>query len=573
MDLKRTILFAAFAVLAISLWNAWMTEHPVAPAPTVQSAAVSNNPPVNGASVTPTPTPPGSSSPPVATPALSPQVPETAANTARLQATPADRLVTLRTDLLEVKIDKLGGNIVQAHLLKYAVSMDDKAPVILLSDDPDHYNILQTGVVTVQKEGTKTEPVSFVAAQSEYALLPQSDAVAVELRGVTPSGITLVKTITIKRNDYVIHVNQNLQNNSKQAWTGAFFSQLQRLGAVSDDGHFGFAFHTFTGGAISSPEKRYEQLTFKKLEKTPLSRDILGGWVALQEHYFLSAIVPFPAQSNHYFSSALPITESNGTVNTLYTLGYTSPLQTLAPNAAISQTTTLYTGPESVERLSQVAPGLDLTIDYGWLWLLSKGIFWLMAQINAVIGNWGWSIVLVTLIIKLLFYKLTQKSFHSMMKMRDLQPRMEAIKERFAHDKQKLNQATMELYQKEKINPLGGCLPILIQIPVLTALYYVLVESVELRHAPFMFWIQDLSAKDPFYVLPVLMGISMFIQQKLSPSSPDPMQAKMMMILPLVMTVFFLSFPSGLVLYWLVNNCGSILQQWYVMVQFHKKKK
>ena len=288
-----------------------------------------------------------------------------------------------------------------------------------------------------------------------------------------------------------------------------------------------------------------------------LSLNTKGGWVVMQQHYFLSAWVPNEQQINHYYTSVSP--------NDVYTIGFLGPQLNVAAGDKLVTKTKFYAGPQLTDRLHSIAPNLDLTVDYGWLWFISMGIFWLMKKIHLVIGNWGWSIILVTICIKAVFYKLSATSYRSMAKMRKLTPKIQALKQRFGDDKQKMSQETMKLYKKEKVNPFGGCLPILIQIPFFIALYYVLIESVELRQAPFIFWIHDLSIKDPFYVLPLLMGISMLIQQKLSPPPPDPMQAKMMMLLPIVFTVFFLNFPAGLVLYWVCNNTLSILQQWYVM--------
>ncbi len=291
----------------------------------------------------------------------------------------------------------------------------------------------------------------------------------------------------------------------------------------------------------------------------------------MQQQYFLSAWVPNQNTVNHYYSHVTVPKDSTGK-NDIYTLGYVTPALSLAPGQSGSSQSTLYVGPEIASNLQPLAKGLDLTIDYGWLWWLSKILFWIMKHINSVVHNWGWTIVLTTALIKIVFYWFSDKSYRSMAKMRQVQPRMQALKERFGDDKQALTKATMELYKKEKINPMGGCLPMLIQIPVFFALYYVLIEAVQLRQAPFIFWIHDLSVKDPFYILPILMGASMFLQQRLSPPPPDPTQAKIFMFLPLIFTVFFLSFPAGLVLYWLTNNVLSIAQQYYVMKTFDPKK-
>jgi YidC/Oxa1 family membrane protein insertase len=298
------------------------------------------------------------------------------------------------------------------------------------------------------------------------------------------------------------------------------------------------------------------------MAEEPLDREVQDGWIAMIQHYFVTAWVPSPQEVDHFYSRAVG--------SNTYVLGMTGPLQEVAPGESATFASELFVGPKIQDRLKALAPGLELTVDYGWLTVIAQPLFWLLKAIHGLVGNWGWSIILLTVLIKAVFFKLSETSYKSMANMRRLQPRMTSIREKFAHDKQKMNQAMMELYKKEKINPMGGCLPIVVQIPVFIALYWMLLESVELRMAPFMLWIQDLSAADPFYVLPLLMGASMFIQQRLNPAPPDPIQAKVMMALPVVFTVFFLWFPSGLVLYWLVNNILSISQQWVITRRIEK---
>jgi YidC/Oxa1 family membrane protein insertase len=298
------------------------------------------------------------------------------------------------------------------------------------------------------------------------------------------------------------------------------------------------------------------------MQSKPLDTVVQGGWAAMIQHYFISAWIPAQTATSHYYSKVTP--------SGLYVIGMIGEPLTVAPGATVTTGATLYTGPAIADLLEKAAPGLKLTIDYGWFWFISDIIFWMMQKIYEFVGNWGWSIVLVTLIIKLLFYKLSDKSYRSMSKLKKLQPRMEALRERFGNDRQKLTQATLDLYRQEKVNPMSGCLPIIIQIPVFIALYWVLVESVQLRQAPFIFWIHDLSKADPYYVLPILMGASMFLQQRLNPPPPDPTQAKVMMLMPFVFMVLFANFPAGLMLYWFVNNTLSFLQQWHIMHQINK---
>jgi YidC/Oxa1 family membrane protein insertase len=320
---------------------------------------------------------------------------------------------------------------------------------------------------------------------------------------------------------------------------------------------------TYFGAAISSQAKPFQKITFKEMKEKNLDLAITGGWASMIQHYFISAWIPSQTAPANYYSRVLP--------NGMYTIGVLGSTLTAPAGGKIATESKLYTGPAIADQMSAAAPNLNLTIDYGWFWFISIAIFWMMQKIYDVVGNWGWSIVLVTIVIKILFYKLSAKSYRSMAALKRLQPRMEALKERYADDKQKLTQATMDLYRQEKVNPMSGCLPILIQIPVFIALYWVLVESVQLRQAPFIFWIHDLTQHDPYYVLPLLMGISMFIQQRLNPPPPDPTQAKVMMLMPVIFTVMFANFPAGLMLYWFVNNTLSFMQQWYVMHHINKE--
>jgi YidC/Oxa1 family membrane protein insertase len=328
--------------------------------------------------------------------------------------------------------------------------------------------------------------------------------------------------------------------------------------------------HHYMGASTSSPETPYEKIPFKTMQEKNLNQTHAGGWVAMQQHYFLSAWIPANAtEKYHFYTHYQPPIGNEGAS---YTIGYLSPMITVSAGKEASVESTLYVGPESYSRLSALAPALNHTIDYGVLWPISVAIQWIMTLIVTVIPNWGVSIILATIIIKLLFYWFSSKSFISMAKMKELQPRIKALKERFGDDRMGLQKATMELYKEKKVNPLGGCLPMLIQIPVFIALFYVITQSVDFRQAPFMFWIQDLSVKDPYYVLPILMMLTMILQQWLSPTSADPAQAKMMMIMPIAFGFFFRNFPAGLVLYWCVNNLVQALQQWYVINRYKAGK-
>ena len=340
-------------------------------------------------------------------------------------------------------------------------------------------------------------------------------------------------------------------------------TQLLRTQPVSDKNNLLPGSNSYTGASYSNPgQHRYKKVTFKDMSKGNLDAKATGGWIAMQQHYFLTAWVPNQDVSGRFYTRSF-----NGN----YVIGSLSPTIELSPGQSDSVNARLYLGPEKTSLLKGIAPGLDLTVDYGWLWFISSVLFSVMKAIYSVVGNWGWSIVLVTFLIKLAFFRLSATSYKSMANMRKLQPKMQALRERYGDDKAKLSQATMELYKKEKLNPLGGCLPILVQIPVFIALYWVLIESVELRQAPFIFWIKDLATADPYHVLPLIMGVTMLIQQKLNPAPPDPMQAKVMMFLPVVFTALFWNFPSGLVLYWVVQNVLSILQQWFITRRYDDK--
>ena len=320
---------------------------------------------------------------------------------------------------------------------------------------------------------------------------------------------------------------------------------------------------TYFGAAIATPAKPFDKIAFKTIDEKSLNQEVKGGWAAMIQHYFITAWVPPKDAVSTYYTKK--------TSDGLYTIGMIGQPLVAAPGSSTSVEAKLYTGPAIADQLEKTSEGLKLTIDYGWFWFISDIIFWMMQKIYDVVGNWGWSIVLVTVVIKLMFYYLSAKSYRSMSSLKKLQPRIEALKQRFGDDKQKMTQATLELYREHKVNPMSGCLPILIQIPVFIALYWVLVESVQLRQAPFIFWIHDLSRHDPYYVLPLLMGVSMFLQQRLNPPPPDPMQAKIMMLMPIVFTFLFANFPAGLMLYWFVNNTLSFLQQWHVMHKLEKE--
>jgi YidC/Oxa1 family membrane protein insertase len=375
--------------------------------------------------------------------------------------------------------------------------------------------------------------------------------------------LVVKKEFVFTKGRYLIEVNYNIVNNSDVEFKGYLNTQLLRSSPTEDKSSV-FHVGSYTGASYSNPGvHRFQKVSFSDMTKTNLDADAKGGWIAMQQHYFLSAWIPDSTSDNKFYTRAL---------NNDYTIGAVSQALTIKPSEQKLIGSKLYIGPEITSELKEIAPALDLTVDYGILWFLSSFLFLLMKGIYNFVGNWGWSIVLVTVFIKLAFYRLSATSYKSMAGMRKLQPKLQALRERYGDDKAKISQATMELYKQEKVNPLGGCLPIVIQIPVFIALYWVLLESVELRQAPFIFWIRDLASADPYHVLPLIMGGTMFIQQKLNPAPPDPMQAKVMMALPILFTGLFWNFPSGLVLYWIVNNTLSIVQQWYITRKFSDEK-
>lgn len=544
MDYKKIFLYAAFMVVMIALWNAWQIDHPQQLPEDQQIQPLSA--PLSDVPVTP-----------LSETKLSPSLSINKGNNGNDIDT--SRWVHVKTDVLDVMIDTKGGNVVQAQLLKYLVSLKDKNPVQILSESPLY--VAQSGLTGPNGPDKQSGQVHYSVQKQNYSLLPRQNQLNVDLTWVSPTGVIVTKTFIFTKDNYAIKVGYHIDNRSTEVWRGNFYTQVKRKNIDESSGSL-FKLHTFTGAAISTQDIPYKKLSYKKLAEENVNQSVIGGWLALQQRYFLTAWAPDQTQNNHYYSQI--------SHDVYITLGVMGPEIQVKPRSAATIQAALYIGPEIADRLKNVAPHLELTVDYGWLWFLSVIIFWVMKHIYSVVGNWGWSIILVTCLIKLLFFKLSETSYRSMGSMKKLAPRLQALKEQHGNDRQKMSQATMELYKREKVNPLGGCLPILVQIPVFIALYYVLVESVQLRQAPFVLWIHDLSAKDPYYILPILMGISMFLQQKLNPAPPDPVQARVMMFLPVMFTVFFMSFPSGLVLYWLVNNCLSVMQQWYIMRRLEK---
>jgi YidC/Oxa1 family membrane protein insertase len=415
--------------------------------------------------------------------------------------------------------------------------------------------VAQTGLIGAD---LPTHKAIFTSEASNYTLPEGQDSLDVKLSWTNGNGITVDKIYTFHRNHYVIDVNYVINNGSAAPITPAVYYQIIH-DIHSNQGSK--LMPTFTGGAYYTEATKFKKLKFSNMEKEPLDLKSKEGWVGLLQHYFVSAWIPKPGLEREFSTKKLN--------DDIYLIRAKSNLGTIAPGTSLTVPAKLFSGPQSQKELVAAAPGLEYTVDYGWLTVIASPLFWVLSKIHSLVGNWGVAIILLTVLIKAAFFKLSATSYRSMAQMRELAPRLQAMKEKFGDDRQKMQQAMMELYKKEKINPMGGCLPILVQVPVFISLYWMILASVELRHAPFFGWIQDLSAVDPYYILPILMGATMIIQSYLNPPPTDPIQAKVMKIMPIAFSVFFFFFPAGLVLYWLVNNVLSIWQQWYINKMIH----
>ena len=468
----------------------------------------------------------------------------------------AGRLVTLRSDVLAITIDTYGGDIVRTALLDYRETTDPGSdPFVILNRSQEHTYIAQSGLIGPDGIDTNRIRPLFKVDQASYSLEAGQDELTVTMT-YRNGDAEIDKIFTLGRGDYLIDVSYRVVNNGSDTWQGNLFGQIQRDTYVPPAGD-GFGMQPYVGAAITTDEENYKKVSFSDLAEKPLSVTKTGGWVSMVQHYFISAWVPNQEEENHFNLKKLAGRD-------LYTLGFTSPSFRVEPGQSGMVSAGFYVGPKDQPRLEAISPYLDLTVDYGWLWWIAKPIFHFLTFIHSFVGNWGWSIILLTISIKLLFFKLSATSYRSMAKMRKLQPEMARLKDLYGDDRQKLSQEMMNFYKKEKVNPMGGCLPILVQMPVFIALYWVLFESVELRQAPWILWITDLSVKDPYYVLPVLNGICMYVTTLLQPEPPDPMQAKVIKIMPVAFSFMFAFFPAGLVLYWTVNSLLSIMQQWVI---------
>lgn len=534
MDNLRFVLFFIFAFILISLYESWQIDYGPKPVPPEAASGIPSAP--NAASTGATTASAGS------------------------ESNVAGKRVRVTTDILTLELDTTGGDIRVLDLLTFPQEKDHpEKPVRLLSDEPNLRFIAQSGFLTTSAPAPDHRS-QWQAAASEYQLAEGQDTLRVPFTWTDNAGVSVTKTYTFTRGSYKIGVEHEVKNQSEKPWQVRQYAQLQRK--RPDKSSDSQLVRTYTGGVYYNAEDKYKKVAFDDMAEDNLERTTTEGWLAMIQHYFIAAWVPTAGQSNTYYTKDLG--------EQRYLIGAYSAARDIQPGESYNTQLTLYTGPKIQQDLAAIATGLELTVDFGALTIIAKPIFWLLNKFHSIFNNWGFSIIFVTFVIKALFYKLSEASYRSMANMRKLQPQLKILKDRYGEDKQRFNQAMIELYKQEKVNPLGGCLPILVQIPVFISLYWVLVESVELRQAPFLLWITDLSDKDPFFILPLLMGISMFIQQKLNPSTMDPVQEKVIKMFPFIFTIFFAFFPSGLVLYWVVNNTLSIVQQWVITKQIEK---
>ena len=480
--------------------------------------------------------------------------------------TPNENFITAQNDVIEIVIDPIGGDIVSGLLLTHFDKKleDGGQPFPILQNSRDNTYVARSGLIGPSGTDTAEGRPKFSIASTNFILNDDQDTLNIDLV-LNDSGVRIVKRFTLSRNSYDIGVQYIINNGSSSDWNGTFYGQIKRDAKPPVTDVSGFSMQPFLGAALRQPEKNYAKFDFSDIEDESVKTSIEGGWVAMVQHYFISAWIPPADELNNFTLRKL----SN---QDMYLLSFTGAPISVPVGESADYKASFYIGPKDQDALIGMAEYLDRTLDYGFLWILAEPIFKAMKMIHSVIGNWGWTIILLTLGIKLILYPLSAASLKSMAKMRNLQPQMLRLKELYGDDRQKMSQETMSLYKKEKVNPAGGCFPMLLQMPVFISLYWVLMESVEIRHAPWIFWIQDLSAKDPYFVLPIIMGASMLFMQKLQPAPTDPMQAKIMQIMPIAFTFLFMGFPSGLVLYWTVNNLLSMAQQWFVNRQLINNK-
>jgi len=562
MENQRPFLFIALLAISAVLYTKWL-EFSNPKIETNTPAAVVTNGSVAPSAVPASPTAVDSTAlPSTPTPRASAQaVPELAE-----QKVSRD-LVTVTTDLLHIEINLRGGVIERVELLDEPVALDkpDQGFALLKRTAAETY-VAEDGLLANAHAAPNHLDTQYVTPRKNYDLA-NSESISVPLNWVADDGVQYLKTLTFTRDSYLVDISYQVTNASSTPWNGYSYAQFNRTEPQDKGGGFG-QLPSYTGGAIYTEAEKFEKIEFSDMTEEPLARDTDNGWVAMLQHYFVAAWIPADTTNKQFFSGV-----GNRGAKPSYRIGYkTLDPVLVAPGQTGKLSTTAYLGSKEQKRLKRIQKevgitGLALTVDFGFLTFIADPLFIVLSWIHDVVGNWGWAIIILTILIKLVFYPLSAASYKSMAGMKKLQPRIQTLKERYKDDRQKFQMEMMALYKKEKINPAGGCLPILIQIPVFIALYWALLESVEMRHAPFALWLQDLSAPDPFYILPVLMGVSMWAQQKLNPAPMDDIQKKVMTIMPIALTFLFLTFPQGLVLYWVVNNILSMAQQWFIYKQ------
>ncbi|MGB3430535.1 membrane protein insertase YidC [Achromobacter sp.] len=551
MDIRRTVLWMIFSFSLLLLWNNWQIHNgkpslfgPTPAATTSEPQAAANNA---------TPSVPSA---PVPATAGASAVPGAAA-----PAAARSEEVVITTDVLRLTFDTMGAQLVRAELLKYPATGQPDKPTVLLDRAAGLNYVVQTGVVGAPNgQSFPTHQTPFRIVSSERQLTGDNLVVAFEGES---GGVKVTKTFTLHRGRYDVDVRHDLANVSAAPVSPALYLQLERDG--NDPADTSSFYHTFTGFAVYSEQDKFQKITFSDIEKKKANyiKQSDNGWIAVVQHYFATAWVP--PQGKPRTNELLEVQKN------LYAARSIEAVGEIAPGAATRVDSHLWVGPQDQKAMAALAPGLELVVDYGWLTIIAKPLFKLMTWLHSILGNWGWTIVALTVLIKAVFYPLAAASYRSMARMKQVAPRLQALKEKYGDDKQKLNAAMMEMYRTEKINPLGGCLPMVVQIPVFISLYWVLLASVEMRGAPWILWVHDLSIRDPFFILPAIMMATMFLQIKLNPTPPDPIQAKVMMIMPLVFGGMMFFFPAGLVLYWCVNNTLSIAQQWSITRAMQRK--
>jgi YidC/Oxa1 family membrane protein insertase len=544
MDSQRLILFFVFSFSVFLLLDAWQRDQqPTAPKTVSQD-------PRGAAQQGPAPIPLPVQTPVPGDKLVASQAVKPPEGTSVI---PKGETLQVETDFLRAEISLAGGDLRRLELKTHRATLDKNKNFVLFENKPDHVYIAQSGLIG---DNLPNHRSNYTASATSYKLDGGSDKIEVRLDAAESGGVKVTKVYRFYRSSYVIDVTHEIANQrSAEIQPFAYFQLLRDKKPPDGDSAM---LPTYTGAAVYTEKEKFQKVAFEDIEKGKISypKNSNDGWIAILQHYFFSAVLPKNGTPREFYTRLLD--------GGLYSAGVIVPVGVIPAGKSGMLTVPHYAGPQEQDKLAKLAPGLDLTIDYGWLTIIAVPLFWVLSWLYQWVGNWGVAIILLTVLIKLLFYPLSQASYRSMGKMRVLAPRLQKLKEQYGSDRQRLQQAMMELYKTEKINPLGGCLPIVVQIPVFIALYWALLASVELRHAPFMLWINDLSSPDPWFVLPVLMGASMIIQTRLNPEPPDPVQAKIMKIMPVAFSIFFFFFPAGLVLYWLVNNILSIAQQWHI---------